>query len=76
MAARPRESNDRREIVDIGVLQTTGEGLRLLLGEEGQNHLALITDEADEAVRLFGLVALEVGVAHDQVESALVVEIC
>src|ERR671912_1384669 len=65
MAVRPRESNDRREIVDMGTLQTTRERMRLLFGEEGQDHLALVADKTDEAVRLVGLVALEIGVAHD-----------
>jgi hypothetical protein len=37
----------------------------LLLSEEGQNHLALVAEKADEAVGLVGFVALEIGVAHD-----------
>src|SRR3954471_14021764 len=64
-AARPSESKERREIVDMGSLQTIQERMGLLLGEEGQDHLALVAEKTDEAIRLIGLVALEISVAHD-----------
>src|SRR5918995_7161172 len=65
VAARPSESNERREIVDMGALQTTQERMGLLLGEEGQDHLAPVAEKTNEAVGLVGLVALEISVAHD-----------
>src|SRR5215218_7977568 len=65
VATRPSESNERREMVDMGSLQTIQERMGLLLGEEGQDHLALVAEKTDEAVGLIGLVALEISVAHD-----------
>jgi len=65
VAVRPSESNERREIVDMGSLQTIQERMGLLFGEEGQDHLALVAEKADEAVGLIGLVALEISVTHD-----------
>ena len=65
VAARPSESNERREIVDMGTLQKIQERMGLLLGEEGQDHLALVAEKTDETVGLVGLVALEISVTHD-----------
>ena len=65
VAARVRVSNERREIVDMGALQTIQERMGLLLGEEGQDDLALVAEKTDEAVGLVGFVTLEISVAHD-----------
>jgi hypothetical protein len=64
-AVRLSASIERREIANMGVLQTTQERMGLLLGEEGQDHLALVAEKTHEAVGLVGLVALEIGVAQD-----------
>ncbi len=37
----------------------------LLLGEEGQQDLALFADQANEAVGFVALLALQVGIAHN-----------
>src|SRR5918994_7306268 len=66
VAARPSESNERRETVDMGALQTTKERMGLLLGEEGQHNLALVAEKTDKAVRLVGVVALEISVRSEE----------